>query len=194
MLRTRARADRDGIAPAVRAAATAAATDHVDRALAALPTGAVVALYAAIRSELATDAIAQAAIARGLVLAYPRVVDGDRHLVFHRAAAADLAPGHFRIPEPDPGAPIVDAAALAAIVVPALLFDRRGHRLGWGRGYYDATLPMAPTALRIGLGFEQQLVDRLPIHAHDCPVHLIATEVALHPGAPLGVARKGPTT
>lgn len=178
--RARARAERDAIGPEVRAAATAAATTHALRALTALPPGAIVALYAAIRSELDTAALDQAVRALGLEVAYPRVVAGDRHLAFHRAARAELAPGRFGIPEPDDGAPAVAPRDLAAIVVPALRFDRRGHRLGWGRGHYDATLPLAPAALRLGFGFELQLVDRLPVHAHDQPVHLIATEVALH--------------
>ena len=189
-LRARARAARDAIAPAVRAAAAAAAAAAVDRALADLPAGAVVALYAPIRSELPTGDVAAAAAARGLVLAYPRVVPGDRVLAFHRVPAEALAAGHLGIPEPDPAAPAVDPADLAAIVVPGLVFDRRGYRLGWGGGHYDATLPRAAHALRVGLAFEQQLVERLPIQPHDCPVHLIATEVALHPGAPRD-ARRG---
>lgn len=190
-LRRRARADRDAISPANRASATAAATGHAAAALADLPAGALVGLYAAISSEISADALAAILVERGLALAYPRVVGGARVLAFHRVARTELTPGRFGIPEPDAAAPIADSGELAAIVIPGLLFDRRGHRLGWGRGHYDATLPLAPAARRLGLAFELQLVDELPNHALDCPVHSIATEVALHPGAAPGAARKG---
>lgn len=193
-LRAEARSRRAALAPAVRAAAEASAQRHVLDLLAPLPPGAAVALYAAIRGEVATDAIAAGARARGLDVLYPRIGLADRQLHFHRVREEALVCGKFRIPEPPAGAPEVEAAALAAVIVPALLFDRQGHRLGWGGGYYDTTLPRAAAALRIGLGFELQLVDRLPIEPHDCPVHLIATEVAVYPGAPRGAAVRGTTT
>jgi 5-formyltetrahydrofolate cyclo-ligase len=103
-------------------------------------------------------------------------------LGFHRATPDELVLGRFGIPEPPAAAPRIEAAALAAILVPGLLFDRLGYRLGWGGGWYDATLP-ATAALRIGFAYELQLVDELPRAPHDQPVHLVATDAALHAGA-----------
>ncbi len=181
-LRRLARARRDAVPAAERAAAAAAAAALIDaRVLAPLPLGATVALYAAMRSELSSEALAAAAIARGLVIAYPRAV-ADHTLQFHRAAPADLAPGRFGIPEPALDAPAIALDELAVIVVPGLLFDRGGYRLGWGGGWYDGTLART-SALRVGLAFEHQLVDELPRAAHDQPVDLVATEIAVHPGA-----------
>ncbi len=174
------RARRDAIPEAERAAAADAIAVSVDaELLAALPAGAIVALYDAIGSEVSTRALADRAIARGLVTAYPRVVPGMRRLALHRATAADLRPGTWRIPEPDASAPDVDPGALAMIVVPALAFDPRGARLGWGKGHYDATLGAA-TCTRVGLAFEAQLVDRLPVDDHDLFVDVVATERAMH--------------
>lgn len=188
-LRRLARARRDAVAPDLLAAAAAAAAARVDAAvLASLPAGATVAVYAAMRSELSCAPLAAAAAARGLAVAYPRTVD-VRRLVFHQVAVDQLAPGRFDIPEPPADAPVIELDRLAVVVVPGLLFDRAGYRLGWGGGWYDATLAGCD-ALRVGLTLEQLLVDALPRAAHDQPMHLIATEVALHAGAPR--AQNGP--
>jgi 5-formyltetrahydrofolate cyclo-ligase len=179
-LRRAARAARNALSVDFRRAAAAAAAAHLDAGvLASLPAGALIAVYAAKGSEMATDDIAAAALARGLALAYPRVVAGARRLAFHRAHPADLAPGTFGIPEPAISAPEVDPTTAALVLLPGLAFDRRGVRLGWGQGHYDTTLAGVHVA-RVGFAFESQLVDRLPADEHDVPVHMIATEVGLH--------------
>ncbi len=175
---------RDRLDPAARERATVRMVERVDHAiLARLQPGAIVALYAAIRNEVASELIGEAGARRGLAIAYPRVVRGSRLLDFHLAEPTDLVAGTFGIPEPQPDQPRVGLDELAVIFVPGLLFDRAGRRLGWGGGFYDTTLPATP-ALRVGLAHELQLVDELPSVAHDQPVHLIATDMALHLGAP----------
>ena len=184
-LRRDARARRDAIADDVREAAALAAAQVADRSvLATFAPGAVIGLYASMRSELSTAPLAAVAAARGLTLAYPRTA-ADHTLVFHRVSVEDapaLAAGRFGIPEPSPDAEIVPLDQLAAIVVPALLFDRGGYRLGWGGGWYDTTLPLT-RAFRIGYALEAQLVDELPRAPHDEPVDLVVTEAAVHAGA-----------
>lgn len=60
------------------------------------------------------------------------------------------------------------------MVVPGLAFDRSGHRLGHGGGYYDRFLEKAPPAIfTVGLAFDFQVVDELPKHATDIPVKKI---------------------
>jgi 5-formyltetrahydrofolate cyclo-ligase len=88
--------------------------------------------------------------------------------------------------EPPSTCAAVALGDLAAVVVPGLVFDHRGNRLGWGAGHYDRTLPLCSRALRVGLAFDAQVIERLEPAAHDVPVHWIATEVALYPGAPPG--------
>jgi len=183
-LRAAAVARRDRVSAAERAAAAAAVTRHVDGLLVKLAPGATVALYAAMRSEMPTRGIEDAAVARGLTTVYPRVVAGQRVLRFFQARADQLVQATFGIPEPPGDALEVEPARLALVVVPALLFDRDGGRLGWGKGHYDATLPLAPRALRVGVGYEHQRVDHVPQLPHDQPVHLVVTEAAVHPGAP----------
>jgi len=60
------------------------------------------------------------------------------------------------------------------IVVPGLAFDKSGHRLGQGGGYYDRFLEKAPRAIfTVGLAFDFQVVDELPRHATDIPVNKV---------------------
>ncbi len=70
----------------------------------------------------------------------------------------------------------VRAEEIDAVLVPAVAFDRRGHRVGYGGGYYDRFLPGVPRAARIGAAFSCQIVDRVPADPHDLPVTRIVTE------------------
>jgi 5-formyltetrahydrofolate cyclo-ligase len=113
-------------------------------------------------------------------VAYPRIVPGDRRLAFHEASRRDLIAARFGLCEPRPDAPPISLDQITAFVIPGIAFDRAGGRIGWGRGYYDATLEAVPAALRIGLAFECQLVDHIAREPHDIPVNYIVTEVATY--------------
>lgn len=178
---------RDALTPDERAAASAVIAVRVDTLLASHAPGAgVLALYAAKGSEVDTLAIDQAARARGLRVAYPRVIAGARALAFQLATPAELVVtgSRFGLREPRPDAPTVELVAISIMIVPGLAFDRTGGRLGWGLGHYDATLAGSPSARGIphlvGVGFECQLVDALPLEAHDIALDVIVTEVATH--------------
>jgi 5-formyltetrahydrofolate cyclo-ligase len=166
---------------AARAAASFTICDATNSLLASSPRlvrGSIVALYAAKGSEVDTARIDAAARARGFTVVYPRVVNQQRVLAFHAVALDELALAGFGLHEPSSDAPAVDVAQIAAFVVPGLAFDRTGGRLGWGRGHYDATFAAAPSALRVGLGFDCQLIDQVAREPHDVALHIIITEVA----------------
>jgi len=145
-----------------------------------VPAGGIVALYAAKGSEVETSRIDAHARARGARVVYPRMVDGQRALAFHEVTLDELVSSRLGLHEPHPGAPTVELSDIAAFVIPGLAFDRQGGRIGWGRGYYDATIARAPHALRIALAFECQVVERIPREAHDMAVHVIITEVGTY--------------
>jgi len=149
--------------------------------LSRLEPGAVVALYAAKGSEVATAAVDAAARARGLRVVYPRVSNGDRVLMLCEVSPEKLVAGRFGLQEPAADAPGVAIDEVSLFVVPGVAFDRAGGRLGWGHGHYDATLAKArPDARRVGIAFECQVVDRLRREPHDEVMHVIVTEVATH--------------
>ena len=169
---------RDALTAGERASAETRIADAVMVLLAKVPAGAVIGLYAAKGSEVATTAIDARARAAGLRVAYPIVESGARQLAFAEAQVGELVPGPFGLREPGPSAVRVALADVAAFVIPGVAFDRSGGRIGWGRGHYDATLAAAPAALRIGLAFECQVLDRVERDPHDAVLHHVVTEVA----------------
>lgn len=171
---------RDALSEQERATASTAIADSVMQLLAQLATGSVVALYAPKGTEVDTARIDAFARARGLRVAYPRIVHGDRRLAFHEVRVDELVVSKFGLREPLASASVVELAELSALVIPGLAFDRAGGRIGWGRGYYDATLVAIPAALRIGLAFECQVIERVARDPHDATLHYVVTEAAIY--------------
>jgi len=173
-LRAAALARRDGLDPAFRAAAS---EEIARRALPLLPSpGGALGGFWPIRSEMDPRPLLHAAAALGHRLALPRVTkDG---LVFHAwDPEAPLRAGRFGLSEPPDDAPVVDPAAL---IVPLAAFDRRGHRIGYGAGYYDRAIERLTAGARalatIGVAFSAQEVDRVPDAAHDRTLDWIVSE------------------
>ena len=145
-----------------------------------------VAVYAAVGSEADPAAFAAATAARGWRVAYPcmlsatdTVACGQRMCM--RAVAVDDASSAPFIAHPTRAFtamdidsdhfPIVSAEALDMIVVPLVAFDQTGARLGYGGGCYDRYLPMlSPACQIIGIAFDEQHVNHIPIDAHDLPL------------------------
>ena len=131
-----------------------------------LPAG-VVAAYHAIGDEVDIRGVARP-------LVYPRTVHG-RPLTFHAAPLAECRAGALGIPEPAADAPeyVPDV-----VLVPLLGVDRIGTRLGQGGGHYDRTLAALRAVrpvLAVGVGWDLQLVDRLPADPWDAPLDALAT-------------------
>lgn len=131
-------------------------------------------LYSSLPGEADTGAIDALLRRRGAAVAYPRVEGGRLRL--HRASPAELQPGQFGIREPPLAAEEISIAALDLVVVPGLAFDRAGHRLGFGGGYYDALLDAAPDALRVGVCLEEQLLPNVPTEPHDQRVDFVLAD------------------
>ena len=150
-----------------------------------------VAVYAAMGSEVDPAAFAAAAAKRGWRVAYPCMLSttdaaacGQR-MCMRAVAVGDASAAPF-IAHPtrtfaatdidSVRFPIVPAEALNMIVVPLVVFDRAGARLGYGGGCYDRYLPiLSPACQIIGIAFDEQRVDRVPADAHDLPLpHIIS--------------------
>lgn len=75
------------------------------------------------------------------------------------------------------GAAAISPASVDLVVVPGLAFDAHGHRLGRGAGYYDRFLArLRPGTIKIGLAFDTQIVDDVPMHEHDIPVDIVVSD------------------
>lgn len=139
-----------------------------------------VLLYSAFKGEIDTSPLFAELWSRGGRVLLPRCrADGQADLdVACLTCLEELAPGAYGIAEPHPGR----CAALAAVApdmafVPGIAFDRRGGRLGFGRGYYDRLLagPGLAKTLLVGLAHKFQVLPELPQDPWDRPVHVIFT-------------------
>jgi 5-formyltetrahydrofolate cyclo-ligase len=144
--------------------------------LALLQRPTVVAIYAALGTEVDSGPIARLILERGGRLAYPRTVPGSRLLTFCPCWPAELVRGPLGAPEPPSDAREIPLDQIGCFVMPGVGFSRDGLRLGRGGGYYDVTLKQARAAYRIGVGFSIQLLDQLPRQPHDVPLDAVVTE------------------
>lgn len=91
-----------------------------------------------------------------------------------RDLGRDLRPGQFGIMEPAPHCPIVNLMRLDFVLVPGIGFMFDGGRLGRGKGYYDRVLSGVP-ALKCGVAFDCQIVEKFPLEPHDVRLNCILT-------------------
>lgn len=135
------------------------------------------ALYANFRNEVATSEIFSEAHALRKEIYYPAVRASKEDLLFCRVnALQELGPGYAGILEPSPKLyPLSNLNYLNLIVVPGLVFDKQGNRIGFGGGYYDRLFQKFK-GRKIALAFDFQVVDKLPITPRDQRVDGIVTE------------------
>lgn len=167
---------------------------QICRKLADLPeyvNAGVVMFYVDMPFEVDTRHFLPAAWTSGKQIVVPYCIEGQLDL-FRIESFDDLAPGTYGILEPTAECRRrqdrnVDISEVDLVVLPGVAFDRRGGRIGHGKGYYDKLLRHArsDTAL-VALAFECQLVDEVPMLPYDVLVHAVITEKAIYGSAPRG--------
>jgi 5-formyltetrahydrofolate cyclo-ligase len=139
-----------------------------------------VALFASRADEVQCAPIEEVCRALGQRVALPVVVDESPGLVFRArwdgTREHPIETSAYGIEEPVEDAPGVSYDELDLIVVPALGVDDRGHRIGYGRGYYDRVLPRCTRAVRVVVAFEFQLLAEVPTRAGDVPCDVVVTD------------------
>jgi 5-formyltetrahydrofolate cyclo-ligase len=139
--------------------------------------GTVVSSFSPMRSEISPVPLMRKLADAGAGLALPVVAGKGRPLVMRAwAFGAPLAAGVWGIREPTPDAPEV---APDILIVPMLAFDRRGHRIGYGAGYYDMTiaaLRARKQVVAVGIAFAAQEIDAVPDTPRDARLDLVLTE------------------
>lgn len=175
LIRAAALARRDGLDADARLEASKGFADSGTSALGKV-AGAIVSGFWPIRSELDPRWLMRRLAGQGASLALPSIEDGQ--LVFRQFAFGDrLRQAGFGLSEPRPEAGLV---APGIILVPLAAFDRRGGRIGYGKGYYDGAIArLAASGQRprtLGLAFACQEVPSIPMLAHDQRLDAILTE------------------
>jgi 5-formyltetrahydrofolate cyclo-ligase len=139
--------------------------------------GAVVSGFMPMKSEINPLPLMEKLVGQGAQLALPVVAGRGKPLLMRAwEFEAPLVRGQWGIREPKPGAPAVEPDIL---LVPLLIFDRAGHRLGYGAGYYDLTIAQlraCKTVTAIGIAFAAQEVPAIPSTPRDERLDLVLTE------------------
>jgi 5-formyltetrahydrofolate cyclo-ligase len=151
-------------------------------------TAQTVMFYIDVRSEVRTRHDLQLALESGKTIVVPWCNAAGELELFRLSSMEELELGMYRILEPKQelrGLPEkqVDVAELDLIMVPGVAFDRRGGRMGHGKGYYDKLLQHArPDTPLVALAFECQLFEEIPVAGHDIFMDRIITELQVYQG------------
>jgi 5-formyltetrahydrofolate cyclo-ligase len=176
-LRAEALARRDAM-PAAERQAAAEAIAARDFPVPIAP-GVLVSGFSPLKSEINPLPLMRKLATAGARLALPVVVGRGQPLVMRAYAFGDaLDAGVWGIREPKGDAPEVEPDIL---IVPLAVFDRRGHRIGYGAGYYDMTINRLrgrKTVTAIGIGYAAQEVPEVPTTPRDARLDLVLTEKA----------------
>jgi 5-formyltetrahydrofolate cyclo-ligase len=154
------------------------------RALAEYQVASVIMFYLDARSEVRTRSVLRDALADHKQVAVPQCVGDELH-AWRIAALDEVDVGAFGIAEPSTALRAkperqVDPRTIDLVLVPGIAFDRRGGRLGSGRGYYDRfATQVRSDCMLIGLAYDCQIVDELPTAPHDVPMHIVVTPTHL---------------
>ena len=139
--------------------------------------------YISMENEVHTEAVLEAALAAGKAVSIPYVLDKAKGLMCAAQLQdmADLAAGEYNIPTLPPEKVVqVEPSAIDLVIVPGSAFDRAGHRIGMGGGYYDRFLGQVARAARAAVAYECQLFDNIAVDEHDQPMDYIFTEKSVY--------------
>ncbi|MGB0388873.1 MAG: 5-formyltetrahydrofolate cyclo-ligase [Ardenticatenaceae bacterium] len=133
-----------------------------------------VGLYASLPGEVVTDGMIERALAEGKRVALPRVVEEqgeDQQPIvalewYEVRGFADLESGAYGVREPRSTLPVLDVKSFDLLLVPGVVFDPAGNRIGFGKGFYDRTLA-GFDGQTVALAFPCQIVEQVPTEPWD---------------------------
>jgi 5-formyltetrahydrofolate cyclo-ligase len=176
-IRREAAARRDALPAAERAAAAAAIAARPLPV--AVPRGAIVSGFSPLKSEINPVPLMRVFADAGARLALPVVAGRGKPLVMRSWTFGEpLMSGVWGIREPPPEAPEVFPDIL---IVPMLAFDRTGHRIGYGAGYYDMTIARlrgTKPVTTVGIAYAVQEIGEIPTTPRDARLDFVLTERA----------------
>ena len=136
----------------------------------------VVLLYWSMADEVQTHDFVNR-IYRDRTVLLPCVDGDDLRLRPYTGPDCLVAGEQFGIGEPT-GPEWTDLAAIDLVAVPGVAFDRKRNRMGRGRGFYDRLLKSTPNAVKVGLAYDFQVLDAIPVESHDVPMDCVVSETS----------------
>ncbi len=137
-------------------------------------------IYADFKSEVKTLQLMKHTLKQGKRVLASKTLVREKRLMLTDILdpERDFVPGYMGIPEPrEEILRDISPEEVDLVLTPAVGYDERGNRLGYGGGYYDRLFErMRPETVIIGLAFEAQIVPFVPAEDHDIPIPIIVTE------------------
>ena len=127
--------------------------------------------YLPYNQEVRTVPMLERALADGKRVAVPKVY-GDRMKFIYMTDLNRVEKGYANIPEPVDDEPVAEDPT-ALVLMPGLAFDREGHRIGYGGGFYDKFLAEEPEHPTVALCYDFQMLEKLETEEFDIPVDLV---------------------
>lgn len=180
LLREQVLARRDALEPQWRAEASHGFAEWADKI--APEPGSVVSGFWPMRSEVDVRPLMSALRERGARLALPAILSRTEMIFRELVPGAPMVDMGFQTYGPGEDATVVDPVLM---LVPLVAFDARGHRIGYGAGYYDRAIEVLQAKgvvpRLIGIAFDCQQVEKVPDEPHDVTLPEILTETGLRP-------------
>ena len=127
--------------------------------------------YLPYNQEVRTVPMLRRALEDGKAVAVPKVFGNDMKFIL-LSDLSQVAKGYAGIPEPIADGPEA-ADGHALVLMPGLVFDPQGHRIGYGGGFYDKFLAREPEHPTVALCYDFQVLPKLETEAFDIPVDLV---------------------
>jgi 5-formyltetrahydrofolate cyclo-ligase len=133
-------------------------------------------MYAPLEGEIDVMPIAERALELGKRVAFPRCIEEPRNLDFKYVSSLDeLKSGSYSIAEPTEDMESVTDLSRSICIIPGIVFDKDGYRVGYGKGYYDRFLA-AYDGTKFGLAYSECILDSVPRGRFDRHVDILISE------------------
>jgi 5-formyltetrahydrofolate cyclo-ligase len=172
-LREMVRAQLGKISPAVRAVESIALCERLK---AQMPSAHTILFFAPLPDELDVWPVLELSLALGTNCALP-FFDAENKAYGAKiieTLATDIVTGKFGVREPAASCSEIALDQFDLVLVPGMAFDLDGNRLGRGRGFYDRLLENI-SGIKCGVGYDFQLLEKIPVEPHDAKVNFILT-------------------
>jgi 5-formyltetrahydrofolate cyclo-ligase len=172
-LRSMMRGRLEKISPAVRAVES---IEFCERLKTQMPSAHTILFFAPLPDELDAWPVLELSLALGTTCALPffdveKKIYGAKEI---KKLAADIATGKFGVREPAASCVEIPLDKFDLVLVPGVAFDLQGNRLGRGQGFYDRLLKNT-SGIKCGVGYDFQLLEKIPAEPHDAKVNFILT-------------------
>ncbi|MGH8120258.1 MAG: 5-formyltetrahydrofolate cyclo-ligase, partial [Gammaproteobacteria bacterium] len=131
-------------------------------------------IYISHGNEVDTRVLLGHFLGRGMMVAVPKILPDKTMIAVRFSSWGDLTPGELGILTPSASVPCPGPFDIA--ITPGLGFTIQGHRIGYGRGYYDRWFMHHRGTRKIALAYEAQVIDEIPHDENDIPVDILVTE------------------